>query len=317
MGKSDIAVKQWLGKKERFADLFNGVVFQGKKVVCADELEETAGESAVLIRDKEGKEKGIQRYRDIVMNWKKDVTLAVLACEDQEKVHYAMPVRMLLYDGLAYTEQVRQVWEKYGDEDKEEKLTREEFLSRFKKEDFIYPVISLVFYYGEKEWDGSRDLYGMFRLSDLEEDQEMIEKYLPNYKINLVQPDDIKDLTRFQTDLQIILGMLQCRKQKEKLSEFMYKNEEYFRHTDLETYQAVRVFLNSERQLKEFTSEDGKEELDMCEALQELYQDGVNEGEKRFADLTKILIDRDRMEDLKKAAASQEYRNVLYEELNL
>ena len=29
MGKSDIAIKKWLGNKERFADLFNGVVFQG------------------------------------------------------------------------------------------------------------------------------------------------------------------------------------------------------------------------------------------------------------------------------------------------
>lgn len=33
MGKGNAAVKQWLGNPRRFADLFNGIVFQGKQVI--------------------------------------------------------------------------------------------------------------------------------------------------------------------------------------------------------------------------------------------------------------------------------------------
>ncbi|MBM6752670.1 transposase, partial [Mediterraneibacter glycyrrhizinilyticus] len=40
MGKADIAVKNWLSDKERFADLFNGTVFGGKQVVLPENLED-------------------------------------------------------------------------------------------------------------------------------------------------------------------------------------------------------------------------------------------------------------------------------------
>jgi len=98
MGKDNIEVKQWLRNKTRFADLFNGIVFQGEQVVHPEELEEIDTEAGIIVTDKEGREKDLQRYRDIVMQWKKGPQLAVLACENQENVHYAMPVRAMLYD---------------------------------------------------------------------------------------------------------------------------------------------------------------------------------------------------------------------------
>ncbi len=41
-------------------------------------------------------------------------------------------------------------------------MTEDEFLSRMKKDDKLNPVITVVFYYGEKIWDGSRCLHDMF-----------------------------------------------------------------------------------------------------------------------------------------------------------
>ena len=40
LGKSDVILKQWLKNKERFADLFNAVVFDGEPVINPEELEE-------------------------------------------------------------------------------------------------------------------------------------------------------------------------------------------------------------------------------------------------------------------------------------
>lgn len=52
MGRADIAVKNWLNDNERFADLFNGSVFNGRKIILPDELEDLNRETDILITDK-------------------------------------------------------------------------------------------------------------------------------------------------------------------------------------------------------------------------------------------------------------------------
>ncbi len=49
MGKADIAVKNWLSDRERFADLFNGTVFGGRQVVLPEELEDMDRETDIII----------------------------------------------------------------------------------------------------------------------------------------------------------------------------------------------------------------------------------------------------------------------------
>ena len=59
----------------------------------------------------------------------------------------------------------------------------------------------------------------------------------------------------------------------------MNKREAYFRNVDEETYQVMREFLHSEKMLKEKVERmEGKETVDMCKALEELYNDGVEQG---------------------------------------
>lgn len=40
MGKPDVVLKQWLGRKEHFADLFNGVIFHGQEMIKAEDLQD-------------------------------------------------------------------------------------------------------------------------------------------------------------------------------------------------------------------------------------------------------------------------------------
>ena len=50
-------------------------------------------------------------------------------------------------------------------------------------------------------------------------------------------------------------------------------------NVDRETYQAVRELLHSESQLKNIVFEKSeKGSINMCKALEEIYQNGVNEG---------------------------------------
>lgn len=80
----------------------------------------------------------------------------------------------------------------------------------------------------------------------------------------------------FQTDLQIIFGMLQYRKSKEGLRNYIQSNRGYFSNIDEDSYNAARVLLGSESSLREVTEKSGG--IDLCKALDDLYQDGVNEG---------------------------------------
>ena len=44
-------------------------------------------------------------------------------------------------------------------------MTEEEYLSHMQKEDKFLPVVTVVIYYGEKAWDGARDLHGVCKSS--------------------------------------------------------------------------------------------------------------------------------------------------------
>ena len=279
MGKGNAAVREWMSNPVRFSDLYNGIVFRGKQVVLPEELESAEGETDILLEDKEQKVQEIHRYRDIVMRWKKGALLVLLACENQEKVHYAMTVRNMLYDSLSYAGQIQQLWKEREKEEKQ-KMTAPEFLSKWKKDDRLVPVITLVFYYDTEQWDGSTDLHGMLQWG--EGNQELLREYVPNYRINLVDAGNLEHLERFQSDLQEILGMLKCRGNKKELLDYMNKRESYFRNVDEETYQVMREFLHSEKMLKENVERiEGKETVDMCKALDELYNDGIELGREQ------------------------------------
>ena len=81
------AVIGLLDNRNRFADLFNGTWFQGVQVVKPEELEDTSGETHVLVEDKRQELEEVHRYRDVTMKWKQGINLMVLACEIQNKVH--------------------------------------------------------------------------------------------------------------------------------------------------------------------------------------------------------------------------------------
>lgn len=276
MGKSDIAVKNWLANKARFADLFNGVIFEGRQIILPDELTIMNSETNFIVRDKSDKkrDKSVQRYRDITMSWKQGIVFMVLACEVQDKIHYAMPVRNMLYDSLSYIEQMKDNWNILSDTEKRG-LNSEEFFSRFREKDKLRPVITIVFYYGKTEWDGNVDLYSMLDITQ-QANREMLLRYIPNYKINVIEPMKINDLSRFKTDLQMIIGVLKCRQDKDEILRYININKEYFSAVDIETAYAIESMLKSDKLVRSSSNET--EVCDMCKALEDLYNDGVAEG---------------------------------------
>ena len=299
MGKADVILKQWLRNKVRFADLFNAVVFDGEQVIKPEELEELNCESGIVISNTDAgwndakditknmtesktedktetvRNRTEQRFRDLVMSWKGEAELAVLALENQGKIHYAMPVRGMLYDALAYTDQMRLVWEQLTEEERKS-VDENEFFSRFRKKDRLCPVITIIFYYGEDKWDGAAQLYELFGVED-EGLVHILQKYVSNYRINLIEVNRIEDVTKYKSDLQMMFHMLEYRKDKRRLLEYTKEHSEYFQKLDSETLQAMAVLLNTGKLLAKVKEKKGADG-NMCQALEEYYQDGVQEG---------------------------------------
>lgn len=274
MGKNDIYMNRWLSDKKRFADLMNGFMFGGKQVFSPQNLRYENKEQEIVLREPDGTEVAVHRYRDITMVSEDGTRIVVLACENQEEIHYAMSVRGMLYDALSYAEQVRQI--KKGRKEKKKLKGDAEFLSGLKKEDRLFPVVTVVFYYGgEKEWDGQTELHGLLGIDRKE--YKLLKKYVPNYKINLIDTKKLTDVSCFQTDLQIIFGMLKYRKSKTELKNYIYSNKDFFSNIDEDSYNAARVLLGSENILKAGEKQESGG-IDMCKALDDWYQDGVNEG---------------------------------------
>ena len=83
----------------------------------------------------------------------------------------------------------------------------------------------------------------------------------------------------------------------------MQKNKAYFRNVDEETYQVIREFLHSERILKKEVSKKKEAKIDMCQALEELYNDGIQQGsnKKLIEQVTKKLSKQKSVEEIAEA----------------
>ena len=109
-------------------------------------------------------------------------------------------------------------------------------------------------------------------------DKKLIEKFVPNYRTNVVEVQNIKNFSKFKSDLQPVLNMLKYRKDKVKLHSYIDEHREYFSHLNKETMAALGILLNAKDKFNEIIRNSVEEEIDMCKAIDDIYKDGVNEG---------------------------------------
>ncbi len=147
-----------------------------------------------------------------------------------------------------------------------------EFLSGFTKNDKLVPVVTITLYLGVDEWDGPSGLTDM--MGELEPE---VLKLVTDYKINLIDPHEITDFTKFQTGLRLLLEMLKNASDEEKISEVV-RSDEAFKRVDVETVAAINLFVGTDIKV------DEKEEVvNMCKAWDDHKERGRIEGAVMFA----------------------------------
>ncbi len=281
MGALDIEAKQYLGKKETFADAFNFLLYSGEQVIDPNSLKEM-DTSQITLPYGNNARLPIQKYRDLLRIWEAmtdgKCIYVILGAEIQGKVHYAMPVKDGLYDMIGYSKQVeenRKSLQKKSEQPKEGteesadlyvengvlkiKLTSEEFLSGFRKEDKLIPIITAVVYIGSEPWDGPKSLLEMMDIED-----KRILPFLNDYKLNIISAADINDddFTKFHTDLGLTMKII--KHQKDDADKII----EGTNHKKIDPDAAF--FLKKAANL-DLEFEPDEEGVDMCQSLEKRF----------------------------------------------
>ena len=117
MGMADAVTKQYMKENTVFADAFNFLLYNEENVIQPQTLRELDTAEVVIpftVDDKGKKQaQAVQKYRDI---WKMTTVMTddkaayvLFGVEAQPDIHYAMPVRNVIYDALQYGRQVTEI----------------------------------------------------------------------------------------------------------------------------------------------------------------------------------------------------------------
>ena len=260
MGKRDIALARYFEDEDRYADLINGFVFRGEPVI--------SGEN---ILDKNTRITGF----------------VVIALEHQDQIHHSMPVRVMLEDAAGYDEQMRRIQKK---NQKVKGLDKGEFLGSFRKEDRLNAVFTIVLYYGEKTWDGAKDLYSLINFDEV---PEMLKDLFNNYRLHVLEVRRFKDIDQFNTDLREVFGFIGFSGDKTAVRNYVAENQDSFEQLSEDAYDVIAVMAHSKEleDVKERYREKGGK-INMCEAIRGMIEDGRLEGRREGELKAKQIVAR-------------------------
>lgn len=276
VGKKDTITKDYMKDNAVFADVFNHLMYEGKNVIQPDQLRPFDTTAVVLPEKENDSYRPIQKVRDefkgLSLMEDGEKVYLLLGIENQSELHYAMPVRNMFYDAMEYTSQVEER-NKIHNKDREKGLTPQissgEFLTGFYKNDRLIPVVTLVIYFGADVWEAPRNLHEMFDITS-----EEVLRYIPDYKINLIAPAEMTDeeINQFQTDFREVMLLVKYSKDKEYLKKLV-SEDTHFRNMNAKTARVISTVTGIKIEL-----EDAKEEVNMCQAIDEMIADGRAEG---------------------------------------
>lgn len=208
MGEKDVAEKTLESYNDVFADIVNGLLFNGKQVVKENELK---AESENSIYKADGKLH--EQERDVAKYWKNgEIRIALYGLENQTSIDSDMPIRVLSYDGAAYRNQLN-----------------------LEKEQKRYPVITLVLYFGDARWKKPVTLFECLNIP------EKLKPFVNDYKINLFEITKLTDsqISCFKSDFMVVADYFVKRN---KVPDYR-GTKDVIKHVD-EFFNSMKVLTN-------------------------------------------------------------------------
>ena len=237
-----------MSDNEVFADVFNQFLFHGERVLTSNSLTSVDTSAFAVLYGETGTDTSVQRFRDVmklgIAKKSKDIIYLLLGIENQSELYFAMPVRNMFYDALAYTAQVETTAKRHRMEQTNQQVSSAEYLSGFYRGDRLTPIVTLVVYFGADVWDAPKSLHEMLECRD-----EMVLSFVVDYRLNLIAPAHMSE------------------------EEIEVEEDGAFRKVDRKAARLMSSVTGSDMQF------DEKEEaVDMCLAIDEIREDARKEG---------------------------------------
>lgn len=270
MGKKDIGLKSYLQNAVRYADLWNGAVFHGRQIVRAENLQEITP-----VRSKSDQEAVLERTGDLVMKQNYDgQRFVIFALENQEETDYGMPVRIMLQEALEYDRQIKEIRRKNkrlyqemcersgGGQQTAFYKDSGEYLYKVRREDYLYPVMTLVVYWGEREWRGPKNLHEMFHMDGMDSFmQEELKRMVPEYPLHFLNVSTFEHFEYFRTELSPLLELYQKRNCKEDFVRYI-KTDKKCLDMDDESWYILSQMTDSKAIKSIIAQKNGEERSD-------------------------------------------------------
>lgn len=266
--KADTILKEFWRDNSRFADLFNAVLFQGRTVICPNELEESDTDLSSVLQLNDHTET-VQKILDVVKKRVNGIDFVILGLENQQRIHFGMPLRIMLGDAFGYLKEYQEVAKKNKTQGHWD--GPDEFLSGFRKEDRLHPMVTICLYYGEREWDGPHSLVDMLKVP------EELRPVVNDYKMNLIQVRESEELSFHNEDVQTVFEI--CRniyKRNYKKIEDVYQNKEFSSELGV----VIGAITESQELVNQALESKGGR-MNMCTALEEMKKESEKRGEIR------------------------------------
>lgn len=241
MKEKDITEKKLLSYNDVFADIINGTIFEGREIVRSEDLTD----ANPVTQFKDDKNTHREQIRDVAKLWeKKGVIFSFIGIENQTSLDRDMILRVISYDGATYKNQI-------GNE-------------------HIYPVFTIVIYWGKNEWKAPTTLKERIECS------EEILDIVSDYKFKLIDMARLSDeeIDKFRDDFKFIAGILSKKRDYRPRNVDVKHPEEV-----LDLLDAVLGddrFKQMKREIVRIKTEG--REVDMCEFLDELEKRGMEKG---------------------------------------
>ena len=241
MGEKDIVERHLEEYNDVFADMVNGLLFGGERVIAPEDLQDAPGRSLYKaggkIREQE---------RDIAKLWKKEgVVFSLFGLENQTTVDSRMPLRAIGYDGAAYRAQL--------------------------EAPHHYPVVTLVLYFGEALWTAPKTLLEVLDVP------EGLRPFVNDYRLNLFDIPRMSDeeIAGFRGDFRIVadyFAQVWRRKNYEP-------SRQVIEHVDA-VLKLMQVLTNDERfeRAQNDIGKEGKKMATMMSVLDTVEERGIHKG---------------------------------------
>jgi len=236
MGQKDLGIKEYLSVNRRFADVCNYYIYGGRQVIQSEDLEDVNPEEIFRVNGKEE-----EKIRDIIKKSEAkrfgENTFVLLCIENEVVPSDVLPVRFALNEYINYDKQIKKIADynhKHG------LIKSEDYISGFRREDFIAPVVTIVLYLGTESWDRRTELHELFKVKD-----RHVRKLVNNYKINLLEPHmmEADDFDKLETEVRKLLEIMACSDNKDKLNNLITGSEE-FESVDRDTAVVIKTVAN-------------------------------------------------------------------------